>query len=94
MRQVVQGRLAVAVVKVAEQVVQRKARLMDADRLVEPDPPRHGQAQRQSREDEPGEDEQGGVVARVRLTPSREAATRAEELSLVITPQTPKERSQ
>ena len=92
-RQVVERRLAVAVVQVLEQVVQRQARLVDADRLVEPDPARHGQAQRQSREDQPAEDEQRGVVAGVRLTPSRKAAARAEQLRLVGTAEALKQRS-
>jgi hypothetical protein len=86
--------MAVAVVQVAQQVVQRKVRLVDADRLVEPDPPRHGQSQCQPPDNESGKDEKGGVAARVRLAPSREASTRSEELSLASTAEPPNQRSQ
>ncbi len=91
--QVVQGRLAVAEVQGAEQIVQREARLVNADRLVQPDPPRHRQAQPQSDQDHRGEDEQRGLAAGVRLTPSREAALRAEQVSLMGTAQAPEGRS-
>ena len=52
-----QRRDAIAVVEVAEQIVQRQVRLMDADRLVEPDPPRDDQAQDEADDDQAPEDQ-------------------------------------
>ena len=88
------GGMAVAVIQVAEQAVQRQVCLVDADRLVEPDPARHGQAQPQPREDDRGEGDEGSLEARVRLAASREPASPAEQLGLVRTAKASEERLQ
>ena len=91
--EVVERRLTIPLVQVLEQVVQRESRLMDGDRLVEPDPTWDGESQRQPREDQAPEDEQRGVMADVRFAPSRQAAARAEQLSFVRTAEPLKQRS-
>ena len=93
-RQVVERRLAVAVVEADEQVVQREARLVDADRLVEPDPARHGQAQHEPRRrSAPARMSSAVSAAGVRLASSRQAATRAEQLGLLGTTNAPENAS-
>jgi hypothetical protein len=67
--------------------------LVDADRLVEPDPARHRQAQAQSRQRHRAEHQQRGPVTRVGLAAPREAPAWTEQLGLVRTPKATEERS-
>jgi len=86
--------MPVPVVQVREEVVERKVGLVDADRLVEPDPAGHGQAQCQPGGDDHGQGEEGYVALGIGLTPPGEPAPRAEQLSLVSASEAPKERPQ
>jgi hypothetical protein len=91
--QVMERRVPVAVLEVLEHVVQAQVRLMDADRLVEPDSPRHGQAQREPGGDDAGQDEQSDPPARVRLATGRELAARPEEVGFAGAAEAAPERS-
>ena len=86
--------MAVAVVQVREQVVQAEVGLVDADRLVEPDSPWNGQAQRQPAGDDRREDDEGYVAAGIGLTPAGEPAPWPEQLGLASAAKAPKERPQ
>ena len=91
--QVVQRRVAVAVLQVLEHVVEAQVGLVDADRLVEPDAARHGQAQRQPGGGDAGQDEQRPMLRRrVRLAARGEPAARAEQLGLARAAEAPPER--
>ena len=76
---VVQRRMAIAVLQVLEQVVEAQVRLVDADRLVEPDPARDRQAQRQPGCGDRGQDRQRDFArwcpARRAVAPSRAGRT-------------------
>ena len=85
--------MAVPVLQVLEQVVEAQVRLVDADRLVEPDPARHRQAQRQRAERDPEQDPERDVAGRVRLAAPGHAALRAEQLGLAGAAEPPPERS-
>jgi hypothetical protein len=79
---VVQRRVAIAVLQVLHHVAEAEVGLMDADRLVQPDPARHREAQRRPDPGHRKEHEQRGARAGVGLPARGKATARTEEVRL------------